>query len=152
MIDEPLRDFLEQGLSVHLSTRDHGLTPVGARALAIRVHDDRVHVTVYLSAIAAARLVEPLEVSRQAAVNLGRPMDDRACQLKGVFVAMRDATDDERTLVDTQWNGFLGQLEMIGIQRATLAGWSIWPAVAVEIRTTALFEQTPGPLAGTPMP
>ena len=35
--------------------------------------------------------------------------------------------------------------------RAMVAGMKIWPCVAIELRVTQLFEQTPGPGAAEPL-
>ena len=58
---------------------------------------------------------------------------------------------DERPIITAQWQGFMRQLETIGIPRDITLGWATWPAVVVRLRVTAVFEQTPGPLAGTPL-
>jgi hypothetical protein len=149
MIDATLRAFLEQGLSLHVATRDRDMRPVGARALALRVDEDRVHLTVYVAQVAMERLLVSLDASRQVAVDIGRPEDDRACQVKGIVEAVRPARDDERALVVRQWEGLRDQLGSIGVARASTAQWATWPAMAIEVRVTAVFEQTPGPLAGT---
>lgn len=149
MIPDEVAQFLQQGLSIHVATRDAHMAPLGARALALRVHADGRRLTVYLAAAAAERLRAGLEASRQAAVNVGRPTDDRACQVKGVLEGMQPANADERELIEAQWRGFIGQLAQIGVSPEAIAAWVTWPAVSIELRVTALFEQTPGPRAGT---
>ena len=74
-----------------------------------------------------------------------RPTDERACQVKGTFVSARAAKASERALVMAQWEGLLAKPRAIGIPRASLTKWATWPAVAIRLRTTALFDQTPGP-------
>ena len=49
-----------------------------------------------------------------------------------------------------QWDGFLGSLEQIGIPRVATRAWVTWPAVAIRLRATAVFNQTPGPGTGAP--
>jgi hypothetical protein len=71
--------------------------------------------------------------------------------VKGEFVAMRQADETEQAPVVAQWNGFVTSLEHVGIPRALTAAWTTWPAVAIRLRVTALFEQTPGPGAGAPL-
>jgi len=51
-------------------------------------------------------------------------------------------------LLQKQWDGFLTQLEMIGIPRVSATNWTTWPAVAIRLKVTTIFEQTPGPQAG----
>lgn len=151
MIDRDLAGFLQQGLAIHVGVRDEHLQPEGGRGVAVHVEPDGRHLVVFLSTAAAARLLPHLRTNAQAAIAFVRPVDDRAVQVKGTAVADREADADERELVQAQWNGFRDQLERIGIPRATSEGWSWWPAVAIRVRATAIFDQTPGEKAGTPL-
>lgn len=149
MIDAQLAAFLRDGLGIHVGTRDEQLRPNGARAVAVRVDDDGRHVTVYVAKVAAARILGDLEANGQAAVDFGRPTDDRACQVKGIFVGVRPARSAEKAHVLGQWTAYLDNLERVGIPRDTLLSWITWPAVAIRLKVHAVFEQTPGPQAGT---
>lgn len=151
MIDRALAGFLEEGLSIHIGARDGRLRPSGARAAAVSVDADGSHILVYVPDLGASRILPDLEATGHAAVSFGRPTDDRASQVKGIVTAIRQATPDERAIINAQWQGFMRQLETIGIPRDITLGWATWPAVAVRLRVTAVFEQTPGPLAGTPL-
>jgi hypothetical protein len=117
----------------------------------VKVEDDARHLVVYVARVAAERLLPDLEANGQAAVGFGRPIDDRACQVKGVFIESRDAVVADRSIIDAQWDGFLSSLERIGIPRAATRGWVTWPAVAIRLRANAIFDQTPGPGAGAPI-
>jgi len=152
MIAPELAAFLEEGLGMHVGTRNAALEPNGVRGLAIRVDHDGDHLTVFVPAIAAGRVLPDLKSNQQITVSFGRPIDERACQVKGVFVEARDAREDERETVMAQWIGYKRSLEQIGIPRASTRDWVTWPAVALKFRATAVFEQTPGPAAGTPLP
>ena len=92
-----------------------------------------------------------LESNGHAAVTFVRPVDERACQLKGTFVSARAAKDQRARARDVAVGRILRSLEVIGIPRANLTKWVTWPAMAIRLRTTALFDQTPGPHAGTPL-
>ena len=151
MIQRELASFLEEGLSLHIGTRDATLQPEGARAAAVKVDGGGLHLVAYVPDVAFSRIRSNLESNGYAAISFGRPIDDRACQVKGSVVNIRPAGDDERDLVASQWEGFMRQLESIGIPRAIAAGWSMWPAIAVTLKVTAVFEQTPGPQAGIPI-
>lgn len=151
MIDTQLAAFLQEGVGIHIATRNASLEPNGTRALAVTVEDDGLHVVVYVTAVAAARIRPDLDANGQIAVGFGRPIDDRACQVKGVFIGARAATEAERPTVLAQWDGFLASLEQIGIPRAATKTWVTWPAVAIRLRANALFDQTPGPAAGAPI-
>jgi hypothetical protein len=143
MIDERLAEFLQQGLSIHMGTRDGRLQPDGARVVAVTVEPDGRHVTAHVADVAAARLLPNLEANGQAALTFARPVDERACQVKGVFAGARATTPDERATLDAQWEGFLQQLEAIGIPRAAAMGWTTWPATAIRLKVTTIFDQSP---------
>lgn len=149
MISSEQAAFLQDGVAIHVGTRDGRLRPNGARALAVRVDEGGTEVVVYVVKAAAVRVLPDLRMNRQAAVAFGRPTDDRACQVKGVFLSARPARDDERAFVLAQWAGFVDKMARIGVPGQALAAWPTWPAMAIRLRTTALFEQTPGPAAGT---
>lgn len=134
-----------------MATRDGELQPDGAGAFAIRVHEDRVHVSVFVYEEAAPRLLQNLERHPEIAVVLDLPTEHRACQLKGYFLSSRRARAAERAEVERQRDAFLRDLEAIGIPRAMTTGWKHWPCVVLQVRVTQKFEQTPGPGAGEPL-
>jgi hypothetical protein len=148
MITGELAAFLHQGLSLHIGVRDSDLQPDGSRAIAVQIDEDGRHLVVYVAQVAAARLLPHLADNGHVAVTFARPTDDRACQVKGTFVSARAAGENERPLVAAQWNGFLDQLERIGISPEVTLGWTTWPATAIRLKVTSVFEQTPGSGAG----
>jgi hypothetical protein len=145
-----LADFLEEGLGIHIGTRNERLEPNGARAIAVRVDPD-AHISVYLAEVAARRVLPDLETNGHAAITFGRPIDERACQIKGMFVDARAVTEDERPFMLAQRDAFLANLELIGVARAGSAAWVTWPAVVVRIKPTHIFNQTPGVDASAPI-
>lgn len=151
VISEEIASFLESGLSITAGTRDADLRPDGARAFALRVHGDREHLTAFFHAKAAPAILANLAQCPLIALSVDRPSDNRACQVKGAFTGSRKGRAPERALVERQVDGFLGQLEAIGIPRAMTSGWQFWPCVAVDLRVTHLYEATPGPGAGDPL-
>ena len=148
MIQPQLAEFLQQGVGIYIGTRNASVEPNGARAIAARVEEDGARLIVYLADVAAERVLPDLHANGQAAVTFGRPVDERAVQVKGTFVAARAARDDEKPLLEAQWEGFTRQLEMIGVSREARSAWATWPATAIALKPTAIFEQTPGPSAG----
>jgi hypothetical protein len=148
MIEPQLAAFLQEGLSIHIGTRDAALRPEGGRAAAVTVSPGGLQIAVYVPETTFSRIRPNVEANGSAAIGFGRPVDDRACQVKGTVMSVRPATDDEQPIVAAQWDGFMRQLEMIGIPRGLAANWSMWPAVVLTMKVTAVFEQTPGPQAG----
>jgi hypothetical protein len=148
MIGADLAAFVQQRVGIHIGTRNQRFEPNGARALAVRVEPDGAHLVVYLAEIAATRILPDLEANGQAAVSFGRPVDDKACQIKGTFVGVRPAGPEERPEIVAQFESFLDNLEEIGIPRRLAQRWPTWPCLAIRLKATAVFEQTPGPGAG----
>jgi len=64
---------------------------------------------------------------------------------------MWPAEASDRDFVIGQWQGFMKQLDAIGLPSDATTTWSSWPCVAVRIKVTAVFNQTPGPQAGKPL-
>src|SRR4029079_1554014 len=109
------------------------------------------HLSVYLAEVAAGRVLPDLRSNGQVALTFWRPIDERACQVKGTFIEARAATEDERPFMLGQRDAFVANLELIGVARAASAGWITWPAVVVRIRATHIFNQTPGADANAPI-
>ena len=149
MLDKSLTEFLEQGLAIHIGTRNARLEPNGARVIAVMVGDEGRQLTAYIPKVATRAVFDDLRDNGQAALSFARPADDRAVQVKGEFIDLRDADASEETFVRNQWQGLLRQLEMVGIPAKASAAWKIWPCMVVRIRVTSLFSQTPGPDAGS---
>ena len=148
MIPQQLAEFLEEGLSTHIASRNDRLEPSAARVAALVVNEDCRHLVAYVPTVAAAVVLPDLRANGQVAIVSARPPDERGCQVKGVFVDAWDATDADRDIVALQWERFRGRLEMIGLPRAATDSWVIWPCTAIQVRVQALFDQTPGPGAG----
>lgn len=148
MLDKELTEFLEAGLAIHIGTRNARLEPNGCRVTAVMVEDEGRQLLAYLPAAATPAVLDDLRDNGQAAVSFARPADDRAVQVKGVFVDARAAEPAEQAFVLAQWDALLRQLEMVGIPAKASSTWTMWPCTVVRLRVTAIFSQTPGPDAG----
>lgn len=149
MIDKELAAFLQEGIGIQLGTRNAALEPNGVRVVAVRVEGDGKHLTAFVPTEAAPFVLPDLEANGQAALVFARPPDERACQVKGLFAGARPAGEAEQRFVSDQWGRWQDRLASIGYPAAMSARWTTWPCVAITIRATALFNQTPGPGAGS---
>jgi len=150
-LSQELADFLQSGISISIATRDGSLTPNGTRAWAVTADDDRTHITAFLYANTAEPILRDLHAHPEVALGFDRPSDSRACQVKGSYVASHRCRAVDRKVIDRQVAGFFADLGTIGIPAALFRGWKTWPAVAIRIRVTDVFHQTPGPGAGERM-
>jgi hypothetical protein len=150
MLDQSLTEFLERGLAIHIGTRNAALRPNGCRVTAVRVEDQGRNMVAFLPKAVDPAVLQDLQSNGQAAISFARPTDDRAVQVKGEFLSIRDAGPDEEKFVLGQWQSLLTELDMIGLAPLTsTSSWLMWPCVAVKLRVTAVFSQTPGPEAGS---
>jgi hypothetical protein len=151
MIDTELAAFLQEGIAIQIGTRNGRFEPNGARVVAVAVEGDGRHLVAYVPQLAAPLVLPDLESNGQAALVFTRPPDERACQVKGTFVGVRDVTEADRAFALGQWDRWLVRLASIGYPPATSRNWIVWPCVALRIRAHAIFNQTPGPNAGAPI-
>lgn len=142
-----LVDALESGLTTMLATRDAHNVPTGTKVMGAKVATDRSGVTLYVPRAIAARALADLESDPRAAVTFSRVWDHWTIQLKGEAIA-REARESERTIVTSYQASYATALELAGIPRRIVLSVAAWPAVALELRVTDLFLQTPGPGAG----
>jgi hypothetical protein len=140
--------FLQEGLPIHIGTRNADLEPSGARVTAVKVDADGEHVTVYVPLVAGAPLLDDLRANGQVAIVIARPADERSCQVKGTFVESWTPSADEEAFARQQYERALQAVEVVGIPRNGSESWQMSPCVAVRFRANALFTQTPGPGAG----
>src|SRR5215204_5331408 len=107
MLDQPLTEFLERGLAIHIGTRNTALRPNGCRVTAVRVEDQGRNLVAFLPKAATPAVLEDLQGNGQAAISFARPTDDRAVQVKGEFISVREAAPDEEKFVLGQWQALL---------------------------------------------
>ena len=65
---------------------------------------------------------------------------------------MRLARDDEQAFVETRLLEFADVLSELGLARKFTRAITHWPAFAIDMKVENVFDQTPGPKAGSPMP
>lgn len=152
MLNPEVAAFLQEGQDIRVAVCSTRLGPVGYRAVAAVVDPDRRHVTAFVPEASAVELLAHLQGNPQLAMSFGRPSDDRTCQVKGRYLESRPAIDDERAAIERQLMGLGQQMAMLAIPIEHFAGWPYWPAVAFRFEVSAVFNQTPGPGAGAPIP
>ena len=80
----------------------------------------------------------------------GRPIDDRACQVKGMFLKASTGGETSAQFVMAQWEGFRDSSKDRDPSRG-VSGLGDVAGGGDQAQATALFDQTPGPQAGAPL-
>ena len=149
MLDQRIRRCLEQGTSLLVGTVNPKGDPVCCRAVALKSHDDLATLTVYVPIATSHETMANVGTTRQIAVVSTQPRDHCATQLKGQALSARLARDDEAGMIREQLAGFGSSLNEIGIPPRVTRAIAHWPAFAIEMRVEEIYDQSPGPKAGT---
>lgn len=150
-IPEALTSFLNSGLSIQIAARSRALVPTITRAVGLTISPDRTQVTVFVPEAPSSALLADVAEVPLLALTCSEIATHRTVQLKGVVEEVRPAHDDERALLDEYLLRFSAAIAAAGVPRHQSMRITRWPARAVGVRVTDLFEQTPGPGAGAPM-
>lgn len=149
MTDSRLARCLEPGLSILVGTVDAHGAPLCCRAIAVASKDDLATVTVYVPVATSHETIQNLATTRRLAIAATHPFSNCATQLKGTTTEVRLARSDEAPFVRRQLEAFAEMLEAIGVPRRLTRSVAHWPAFAITMGVEQIFEQTPGPNAGS---
>ena len=140
---------LTPGLSILVATVDPQGFPSCCRGVAIASADDLETLTVYVPVATSQDIIRNVALTKRLAVAASHPIDHCTTQIKGTTTDARLARDDEAEVVRRGLDAFADVLDRIGVPRRLTRSVSHWPAFAITMRIEQMFEQTPGPQAGT---
>lgn len=154
---EELRTFLESGVSALVGTRDSALTPEITRAWGVRVGRDGRSVSLCVVESSGQKTVENLQANGQIAAAFCLSNNYRAVQLKGRCAEITEPGEEDWRAIERHRDSFIRSTESIGVPREL--GEELWlrevkdSAAMIKIRFIAeeIFDQTPGPEAGSPL-
>lgn len=146
---ERLRKGVEPGVSVIVGSVDAEGNPSCCRAVGLRAADDFSTVTVFVPRATSGDTMANVAATRRLAVVTTHPISHCATQLKGIVEHTRPARADEESFVVEHLDGFGGVLNAIGYPLRVTRSVVHWPAFALEMRVDEIYEQSPGPKAGT---
>src|SRR5687767_3291246 len=150
MFDERiLRVATDGGTSVLVGSADSNAVPACCRGIAVSTDHTLARATVYVPVATSRDVIANAATSKRLAVMITRVVEHVGVQLKGTVEAIRMASDDEEAFVRRRLNEFADVLDEIGLPRRIFTSVSHWPAFAVEVRVEDVFDQTPGPRAGS---
>lgn len=140
---------LEPGTSVVVASVDAQNVPSCCRAIALASKDDAATVTVYVPMATSHDVMRNIATTKRVAITATNPIDHCSLQVKGVSIDARLAREDEASFVRARRDAFGDLLDAIGIPRRVTHNVVYWPAFAVTVRVDEIYQQTPGPNAGT---
>ena len=150
MFDERiLRVATDGGTSVLVGSADAGAVPACCRGIAVSTDATLARATVYVPVATSRDVIANAATTKKLAVMITRVVEHVGVQLKGTVEAIRMAADDEAPFVRRRLQEFAEILDEIGLPRRVFLSVNHWPAFAVEIAVGEVFDQTPGPRAGS---
>jgi hypothetical protein len=151
MLTEANAAFIQRFTSMSVAARDAQNRPFVGRALGCRVSADRRKLTIFLSASRALQVLECLRLNGALALAVTRPTTHETLQLKGTVLDIGPPSSDDWTEIAAYRESFVQELASVGYRpdfsREVLAGSE--DSVAVVFEPLTMFNQTPGPKAGT---
>ena len=156
-IPPELKALIERGASVMVGTRDSELVPELVRAWGPRVSRDRKHVSVCVAMAAGVKTLGNLRDNARVAVTFALPANSNAIQVLGRCIGTGPPHRDDLTAVQQHRDTFAQVNKGIGVPLPFIE--ALWQRelagspVMVRIRFVAeqIFNQTPGPDAGSPL-
>jgi hypothetical protein len=149
MSTDRIQAALETGTSIFVGTIGANMAPLCCRAIALRADERLTTATVYVPIATSRETLCNVATTRRIAVVVTKPVEHISVQLKGTSRTARLARDDEEAFVRSRLEGLADALDRIGVPRRVTRSFAHWPAFAIEIDVDQVFEQTPGPRAGT---
>ena len=157
LIPPELKALIERGASVMVGTRDSELVPELVRAWGPRVSRDRKHVIVCVAMAAGVKTLGNLRDNARVAVTFALPANSNAIQVWGRCIGTGRPHRDDLTAVQQHRDTFAQVNKGIGVPLPFIE--ALWQRelagspVMVRIRFVAeqIFNQTPGPDAGSPL-
>jgi pyridoxamine 5'-phosphate oxidase-like protein len=156
-LPDDLKAFIERGVSVMVGTRDAELVPELVRAWGPRISGDRQHVSVCVAMAASAKTIGNLKDNKRLAVTLASPADSNAIQLYGRCTGTGRPHRDDLSAVRQHRDAFARVNTGLGASLAFIE--ALWQRelagspemVTIQFVVEQIFNQTPGPDAGSPL-
>jgi len=153
-LGEDLAAFLESGVSIVAASCDAAGRPVVGRALGCEVAGGGTALTLYLAATPNAALLQAVSGTGRIAVVFTQPSNHRSIQVKGEAAVVAPAGAQAQPLLARHVAEFCADLALIGFSEPftrTFMAHDPGDVVSVSFSPAEIFDQTPGPRAGSPL-
>lgn len=143
--------LLQLGCSINAGACGSDGMPTSVRCCGCRVADDRTSISVFVSRIQAAALLQAIEENGRIAVVFSQPSTHRTLQIKGRDAAVLPLEADDVPRIAAYRAAFARELSTFGydeILAYTVLSYPSTDVVAVRFSPDEVYLQTPGPQAG----
>jgi hypothetical protein len=149
-INSELATYLQPGpFSTIIASCDSELVPETVRGWGQSVHEDGLSIVLCVGREPARRLLQNLGRSNWLAVSIANVTTYQAIQLKGHCVNIDEPEAEDRARVRAHGDEFVAGLRLVGVSEQAARGILVSDVIRLRFIPEILFDQTPGPEAGT---
>lgn len=154
MIPADIVEFVHGPKVMYLGTRSKALRPMVRRAFGALVEPASDTITFFLPECESGQTYENLTDNGRIALTVVDGFSHRTYQFKGSFVGARPCTDNDRAVRDIYREKMIVHYRNYfhPIPDPFWRDFIVEPSNAVSLRVEQIFDQTPGPNAGKPVP
>jgi hypothetical protein len=132
-----------------LATRDGEMRPALARGWGLEIGSDRESVSLCVEVPAGSAIRANLEANGEIAVTCSRPTTYRTVQVKGTAAILGEPDGERLREVEEQVAAFSAEVVQLGLPAHAGEALMVGPLLAVTVEPREVFDQTPGPAAGS---
>jgi hypothetical protein len=148
-----LTELMAEGASVVLSSGDAANRPVVGRALDCRLVEG-LRVSVTIDRAACRAVLAAVQETGRIAVTVTRPSTHRCVQIKGTDALAVPVTEGDRADLPIHIDSFVRDVADIGFEEPLIRALMHHDPddlATLLFTPSAVFDQTPGPRAGSPL-
>jgi len=148
MLDEKIAKYLAGPTFSYVGTRDADNKPSGHRPMGQRVAEDGT-LRVFFTEQLARNVEANLEANGPVAFATAHPATFEAYQFKGTFERLEPCNEADLAAIERWQVETLALCLQLGFPEKVFRTYlGFKPTIAIAIRVTEVFNQTPGPGAG----
>jgi len=145
-----LSEFLLAPVAIALASCANPQKPALSRGLSCRLSEENGYLWLLVSRTTSAELLNDVSRHPQIAAVFCLPATEQAIQIKGEVTAIRPLTGAELKQLESHRNAFAEQIAPLGYgSDFTDCYLYAEDPVALLVKPLAVYQQTPGPLAGS---
>lgn len=143
-------DFIQARVSIDLAGCGTDGAPLLARGLGCLVDSENQQLCIFISRLTAADFIGGVAQNPAVAAVFCRPATEQSVQIKGSVLAIRALTDADRRALENFRLAFAEEIAPLGYSAEFASAYRYdEDALALIIQPLEIYEQTPGPLAGS---
>lgn len=149
LITEHIRDFVcKETLVFWAGNIGHDGYCDMFRSAGLVIHEDRQHITIYLTDKYAAHIIHNLEHGKQLSFLVASILSFESYQFKGLYLSSCQASQEDEKQISVYTEKILPTLKDLGLNHLFIYPFINGSKTAITLSLLEIFEQTPKPGTG----